>query len=370
MVEKRDTNVEGVVAGGIAHHHFCILQTVTNRFPNTDPLMKKRFLRLQGIIWTIFYTFLLLYTMQKWDTPAYGFWAATIATVTYFFAVYANAHWLIPRYYKEGKKGLYFLLAITVLAVLQLLRMFVEYKILLPLHLKFYSWTLSHFSFVFITNFLAFAFGALLRVSMNYLLLLRQQEEMKTRQMATELELLKSQVQPHFLFNTLNNIYSLAYSKDDRTPQAIARLSSIMRYFIDEAPGQQVRLETEINFLRNYIELEQIRMLHPADLEFTVNADKDKLVPPMLLIPLVENIFKHGIDKIKEENRVKIRLELKDGMVLFETTNACCPGELKKESKLGIANLEKRLQLLFGDRYRLETFKKGENFTALLQFPV
>ena len=109
--------------------------------------------------------------------------------------------------------------------------MYAEYKILLPLHLKFYSWTLSHFSFVFITNFLAFAFGALLRISIDYLSLLRRQQEMKTRQVATELNLLKAQVQPHFLFNTLNNIYYLAYTKNERTPEVIAKLSDIMRYF-------------------------------------------------------------------------------------------------------------------------------------------
>jgi hypothetical protein len=275
----------------------------------TEPVLKRRIARLQIAVWGIFYVFLLLYTMQKWEFPQFGFWAATIATVAYFLAVYCNAHWLIPKFYKRGKKIQYYILSILVLTVLQLIRMYAEYKILLPLHLKFYSWTVSHFSFVFITNFLAFAFGALLRVSIDYLSLLRRQQEMKTRQMATELNLLKAQVQPHFLFNTLNNIYYLAYTKNERTPEVIAKLSDIMRYFVDEAPKEKVPLSTETQFLKNYIELEQIRMLHPVQPEFVIAADESLMIPPMLLIPLVENIFKHGVDKTMEENEVCIGLK-------------------------------------------------------------
>ena len=168
---------------------------------NTDNDTRKRLTRFQAATWVIFYSFLLLYTMQKWEYPAFGFWAATIATVFYLVAVYANASWLIPRYYKKGKQAQYIIMAVLILALLLVSRMALEYLILLPLHLKFYSWTLSHFSFVFITNFLAFAFGALLRISLDYMALLRQQEEMKTRQVATELDLLKSQVQ--HLFSTI-----------------------------------------------------------------------------------------------------------------------------------------------------------------------
>jgi hypothetical protein len=335
-----------------------------------DPLLKRKLINLQVAIWVIFYAFLLMYMMQKWEYPRYSFWAATIATVFYFIAVYGNASWLIPQFYKKGKRVPYFLLSACLVTVLLLLRMQAEYVVLLPMHLNFYSWSLSHFSFVFITNFLAFSFGALLRVSIDYLSLLKQQEEMKTRQMATELNLLKSQVQPHFLFNTLNNIYYLAYTKNERTPEVISKLSEIMRYFVDEAPKEKVPLSTEIQFLRNYIELEQIRMLHPVQPAISVKADKSLLIPPMLLVPLVENIFKHGIDKTIEQNEVCIELKLTNGHLQFTTRNTINKHETKQQSGVGLANLAKRLDILYADQYELNSSSENNIFTVILKFPV
>jgi sensor histidine kinase YesM len=337
---------------------------------HTDPILSRKLTRLQVGIWVIFYIFLLLYTLQKWENPRYGFWAASIATVFYFIAVYVNSSWLIPKFYKKGKPWLYVMLSVLVLIVLMTARMFVEFKILLPLHLKFYSWHLSHFAFVFITNFLAFAFGALLRVSIDYLSLLKQQEELKTRQLSAELNLLKSQVQPHFLFNTLNNIYYLAYTKNERTPEVIAKLSDIMRYFVDEAPKERVPLSTEIEFLKNYIELEQIRMLHPVKLEFSVNADESLPIPPMLLIPLVENIFKHGVDKTIETNEVRISVEQNNGYLVFVSENRISNGEVHRQSGMGLKNLRKRLALLYGNRFELSNRRINDIFRASLKFTV
>lgn len=336
---------------------------------NKDPAIKQQITRLQVAIWVIFYVFLLLYTMQKWEFPKFGFWAATIATITYFIAVYSNAHWLIPAFYKQGKKVQYFILSLLLLAILQVVRMYAEYKILLPLHLKFYSWTLSHFSFVFITNFLAFAFGALLRISIDYLSLLRRQQEMKTRQMATELNLLKAQVQPHFLFNTLNNIYYLAYTKNERTPEVIAKLSDIMRYFVDEAPKEKVPLAMEIQFLKNYMELEQIRMLHPVKPDFVIEADESLMIPPMLLIPLVENIFKHGVDKTLLENKVFIELKRQNNYLCFTTSNSINTEISERPNGGGLKNLRKRLELLYDANFDLVITEDEGNFKALLNFP-
>lgn len=334
-----------------------------------ETTLHKKLTRLQIIIWAIFYTFLLLYTMQKWEFPRFGFWAATIATIFYSIAVYANSSWLIPRFYKQGKKWQYFILSVVVIGVLLVSRMAIEYQVLLPLHQKFYSWTISHFSFVFITNSLAFAFGALLRVSIDYLSLLKQQEEMKTRQMSAELNLLKSQVQPHFLFNTLNNIYYLAYTKNDKTPTVIAKLSDIMRYFVEEAPKEKVSLAAEVQFLKNYIELEQIRMLHPVQLDFTIKANERLMIPPMLLIPLVENIFKHGVDKTVETNIVDIELVQQNGSLSFTTKNSINTNE-KQPGGMGLKNLQKRLELLYDHQFELKTDCENNNFTSTLKFPV
>lgn len=333
-------------------------------------MITKKLVWIQVACWVGFYVFLLFYTIQKWDTVGYSVWAATIAVTSYLVAVYANASWLVPRYFRSNKFR-YFLYAVLLLVALQLARMYIQYEVLLPLHPKFYDWNASHFSFVFITNLLAFIFGGLLRVAVNYLTLLRKQEELKMQQLASELNLLKAQVQPHFLFNTLNNIYYLAYTKNERTAEVVARLSDIMRYFVEDAPKEKLPLQMEISFLKNYIELEQIRMLHQARVQFKQNnIDQSLMIPPMLLIPLVENIFKHGIDKATTINDVVITLEQQDGHLLFSTCNTCHSLENNGKGGVGLTNLRKRLTILYGNDFLLETNKTQESFEVMLKFPV
>jgi sensor histidine kinase YesM len=339
--------------------------------PGEEKILYRKLLRVQVAVWVLFYLFMILYAIQKWDKPVFGFWAVTVATITYLVAVYGNASWLIPRYYQANRRTAYFLYALLLLALLQVLRMYAEYRLLLPLHMMFYNFGLPHFSFVFITNFIAFLFGALLRVSIDHMALLRKQEEMRHQQLASELNLLKAQVQPHFLFNTLNNIYYLAYTKNERTAEVVARLSDIMRYFVDEAPKERVPLLAEIDFLDNYIELEQIRMLHQADIVFDREGVNDSLIiPPMLLIPLVENIFKHGVDKSIEHNDVKIILRQEGRYLLFTTANPCYDVEGNAKNGGGLTNLRKRLALLYGNDFTLTTVKTDRCFTATLKFPV
>lgn len=339
--------------------------------PAIEVMLRKKLLRIQAAVWVLFYIFLLLYAVQKWEHPIYGCWSVTIATITYLVAVYGNALWLIPRYYRGRRRTLYFIFSALFVGVLVVARMYAENEVLMPLHLPFYSWGLSHFSFVLLTNFLAFLFGALLRITIDYLYLLRKQEEMRNQQLAAELNLLKAQVQPHFLFNTLNNIYYLAYTKNERTAEVVARLSDSMRYFVDEAPKERVPLLTEIAFLQNYIELEQIRMLHQAAITFNRDGISDALIiPPMLLIPLVENIFKHGVDKSVQQNDVVITLKQQEGYLHFITTNSHHDHEGKPKGGVGLTNLRKRLTLLYGNDFTLTTEKTAHCFTATLKFPV
>ena len=297
---------------------------------------------MQLLIWLFFYFFMFLYNTQRWDYLAVGFWSTTIAVSFYVIAVYTNALYLIPRFYKTGSKPLYYLFSLLFLCGLFLLRVFIEYKFLYNFHPKLFGLTSYHFTFSFLTTCLAFLFGALLQNTIAYTLLLKKQDEMQSYQIAAELNLLKSQVQPHFLFNTLNNIYYLAYTKSDKTPEIIAKLSDIMRYFLDEAPKEKVPLSTEINFLKNYIKLESIRMLNPVKLDFSISVpDTDVLIPPMLLIPLVENIFKHGVDKTLKENAATINFYKNDGYFVFITENKICNNEKKEESRVGLINLKK-----------------------------
>lgn len=325
----------------------------------------------QLLAWLLFYLFFLLYMMQKWEHPGFSFWSSTTSTIFYAIAVYANANYLIPAFYKRGKKSMYFAMAVAFLVLLLAMRVGLEYAFMFSLHPNLYGLTFYHFSFDFFTNLLAFLFGILMHIAFDYIKLLKKQDELKTRQAATELSLLKSQVQPHFLFNTLNNIYYLAYTKNEKTAAVISKLSEIMRYFVDEVPKEKVPLSVEIQFLQNYIDLEQIRMQHPARLSFDIQVpDVQVMIPPMLLIPLVENIFKHGIDKIFEDNPVDIVLEHRNGQLVFKTCNKLVKKDTPDKSQVGLANLRNRLQLLFDNNFTLVTTKNNGAFNAMLTFSV
>ncbi|MCU0393006.1 MAG: histidine kinase, partial [Thermoflexibacter sp.] len=189
----------------------------------------------------------------------------------------------------------------------------------------------------------------------------------------------------HFLFNTLNNIYYLAHTKSEKTKDMIAKLSEMMRYFLEEAPKEKVPLSTEIQFITDYICLEKIRMPYHLQIDFGIRAENQNLlVPPMLLMPLVENVFKHGLDKAKQHNQAKICLEVNGGLsertrtkatritaiipmkLRFEVTNDMQNISYEKKGT-GLENLKKRLELLYGKNYVFETRIAEGKFVAILE---
>ena len=325
---------------------------------------------IQIILWLTVYAMLLIYFSQKlmWLV---GIITATIFVVFFFVAVYGNANYLTVRYFRQSKYQQYAIYSVMFLLLMALLRMFVEDQVLNNTFHKhnFYGWNAAHFSFVLVTQFLAFLFGFLLRISIDYVDLLHTQEILKNKQLTSELNLLKAQVQPHFLFNTLNNIYSLSVSNSPDTSEMIAKLSAMMRYFVDEATKEKVPLETEIHFLENYIELEQIRMLNPLKLTFTNTIpDRHFMVPPMLLMPFVENVFKHGVNKTSKNNEAEIYLRLENNFLHYTVKNKTF--ERKTGTWRSLANLQKRLALLYPDHFRFNAYCKEDCFYASLSFPV
>jgi LytS/YehU family sensor histidine kinase len=222
-----------------------------------------------------------------------------------------------------------------------------------------------------VAGLLTYMLSFIFRMALAYFELKQQSEKILVQKSQAELNLLKSQVQPHFLFNTLNNIYYEAYREAPQTAKLIERLSDIMRYFVDESPKDEVSLSTEIQFLENYMVLEKIRIRHEIDLDFIKECNAEVRIPPMLLMTFVENIFKHGIDKSSSENKIELSLVQQDSYLLFQTKNRVydLPGAAE-HTGFGIKNLRKRLNLLFGDNFELNIITEGNYFTAFLKVPL
>jgi two-component system LytT family sensor kinase len=212
-----------------------------------------------------------------------------------------------------------------------------------------------------------FFFGIIKQVY-DYNKLLRVTQQLRSEKAEAELQYLKSQTNPHFLFNTLNNIYSLARDKSDQTAESILRLSKILRFMLYETSSATITITQEQELISDYIALEQLRYDSSLRVNFTFDIeDASQQLPPLLLIPLVENAFKHGASEASGASFIEITLSARQQRLSFVVKNAAEGLESQKVSKenIGLANLRRQLELLYTD-YHLSTKHEESVFTAAL----
>ncbi len=218
--------------------------------------------------------------------------------------------------------------------------------------------------------FAVLALGTSIKVTQNWYENEKQKKEMENQKLGAELSLLKSQINPHFFFNTLNSIYSLAIIKSDRTSEAVLKLSEIMRYIIYDTERKRVPLSKEVEYIANYIELQRLRLPDLIQVLFTTRIERENLaIEPLLLLPFVENAFKHGID-IEKGGQIIISItEQGDRLKLYvENPLVTEAGSLEKGSSgIGLANTMKRLKLLYQDDFKLENGPSGDKYIVDLE---
>lgn len=200
----------------------------------------------------------------------------------------------------------------------------------------------------------------------------KSQVELQKKNIQLEMDFLKAQIHPHFLFNTLNNIYSLITQHENKkSAEMVSGLSSLLRYALYDGKTEFILLEKEVDMIKGFIGLEEVRAdnMH-LDLKFPSQIPSTKL-PPFLLLPLVENAFKHGANSQLRDPCVKIEMEILEHHLWLQVKNCFDPEYRKKNSGgLGLLNLRKRLDYYYKGSYILETNEKNEIFTATLKLPV
>jgi len=220
---------------------------------------------------------------------------------------------------------------------------------------------------------MVFIFSTGIKVIQKWLRSEQRTREIANEKLKTELSFLKAQINPHFLFNTLNNIYALASDQSDQTAAAVMKLSNIMRYVLTEARNDLVPLEREILFTSHYIELQKIRLTDRTRIEYTINGDPlGRQIAPLLLLPFVENAFKYGIST-REYSPISIRLEIKEGSVDFFVSNRKHYNtglKMTENTGIGISNTRRRLDLLYPDNYDLQIQDRNNEFFVHLKIPV
>ena len=198
----------------------------------------------------------------------------------------------------------------------------------------------------------------------------RIQRSLESQKKDMELQFLKSQLNPHFLFNSLNNIYSLAYQKSDKTADAILKLSEIMRYMIYESNDSWVALSKEVEYVQSYIELQKLRFKDGAAVELTLNGEIDNQhIVPLILISFVENAFKHGVAN-DPEDPIRINIIANQKILHFSITNKKSKTNKDAMGGVGLNNVERRLQLLYPDRYKLNIVNSATHYTSELMLDI
>ena len=186
---------------------------------------------------------------------------------------------------------------------------------------------------------------------------------------ATQLKFLKSQINPHFLFNSLNNIYSLVYQKSDNALPAVDKLSKLLRYSLYEA-DQKVTVKKEFDQIQNFIDLQSLRREKPINCSIKTPLRESIIkIPPLLLIPFVENAFKHG-DLHHPANPILIQLSQQHGQLIYSVSNITKVQQKDKVGGIGLKNIKKRLELLYGTNHHFNVEEKNDRFTATLKIPL
>ena len=195
----------------------------------------------------------------------------------------------------------------------------------------------------------------------------RLEAELKLKE--AELKLLKSQIHPHFLFNTLNNLYSLSLEKSDKAPDLIIRLADMLSYIIYDCNSDRVPLAKEIDFLNSFIELQKVRY-DSCDIHFNISGElNNKQIAPMILHTFIDNSFKHGPDKDSESPWIRISITVNDGQLFFTVINSTMQDEnhRKKASGIGISNAVKRLDLIYPDKHDLVINQSDNTYSVFLK---
>lgn len=282
---------------------------------------------------------------------------------------------LIPSFTKHRQRAWLYvlsvlgLLAITIVIKFGIAIMYKEeiLKHFYPTKNKYEYQPYTHYivQTLFVSGFFL-VMSSLLKFAADWFSSQRIQSNLESEKKNMELQFLKSQLNPHFLFNSLNNIYSLAYQKSDKTADAILKLSEIMRYMIYESNDSWVSLNKEVEYVQSFVELQKLRFKDGAAVEVSINGEIDgQKIVPLILISFVENAFKHGVAN-DPEDPIKINIIANQKILHFSVSNKKSKTNKDAMGGVGLNNVERRLQLLYPERYKLNIVNSATHYTTEL----
>jgi LytS/YehU family sensor histidine kinase len=230
----------------------------------------------------------------------------------------------------------------------------------------------NHVIAVVLGELYVLGFVTAIKLLVDWTIELKRNEDLAKLQLSTELKFLRTQLQPHFFFNTLNNLYALTLKKSEDAPRLVIKLSDLMQYVLYEVNSSKASLLEEINHINNYIDIEHLRFKDRVESEMNITGDiEDVEVPPLLFLSFIENCFKHGL---RENDNIDIKMSFKmvnGGYLEFKLSNNFNPNATQENKPgIGIANTVRRLKLLFASDFVLETKMIQDRYNLFLKIPV
>ena len=214
------------------------------------------------------------------------------------------------------------------------------------------------------------AFSTGIKLFLNWMEQKNKTKQLEIEKREAELKYLKAQINPHFLFNILNNLYGLSLEHSKKVPSLILKLSELLSYSLYESAAEQTSISKELKLINDFIALEKERYEKRLNIKWKIdkNIDEDMQIAPLLFMPLVENAFKHGVKEAIESSNISLSLSIKNGWLVFEVHNSL-PDILPENNTkgIGLKNLKRRLELLYPGRYFLEASKNIDQYTAVLK---
>lgn len=337
-----------------------------------ETIFKYRVLLLHITFWVLYFSY------RVYDLVKYlGFEKAAIYTglpmAFNIAASYVHYLFILPILFRDKKWGKYFLWLIVLLASVMTLRFLAENEVLTKLTTSEEYYKGIHLPRIISTlwDTLSFLlFTGMIRFVLDWFELENKRKQLENEKLNAELNYLKSQINPHFLFNTLHNLNSLVYAGAKNANDVIIKLSNIMRYMIYESGKERVMLSSEIDYMNDYIHLESIRLNNSFKLDFKITGLVDQVkIAPLMLITFLENAFKHGVSDQEQDCWINVNLIVDSSQVVhYQVFNkkikSVNPNKLK--SGFGLDNVKKRLELSYPDNYVLSVIDIEDIYTIRL----
>ncbi|MEQ9415879.1 MAG: histidine kinase, partial [Cyclobacteriaceae bacterium] len=296
----------------------------------------------------------------------------TVFTHVFFAAVisYINYFYLLPQLLERKNILGYLVKFILLFTLVIIIRIELNRYLLEMQHFRTGYMDSARFVMQVVTNNLFIViFIGMLRFAQDWFELEAKRKEIEHEKLVAELNFLKAQINPHFLFNTLNNLYYLAYSKSDNTTEVIDKLSKMMRYMIYDSNHSKVLLSKEIEYMKNYVSLERLRLNNEIPIEFEVKGNLDDCqIAPLIFITFLENAFKHGVSNAKEDCWVKVLVEVNGKECIYTVENSKVPRQQEEgKSGIGLSNIKRRLELSYPNDHELQVKNLKDSYFVQLK---